>query len=69
MKTSIELSEEKLELARKLAPQPTTRKLIDAALDAYIREARRGSLLSILGTDFFDGDLKKMRKSRGRNPS
>ena len=65
MKTSVEISDEKLKLARKLAPQPTVRKLIDAALDAYIREARRESLLSLLGTEFFDGDLRSMRKGRG----
>lgn len=65
MKTSVELNREKVELAKKLGRVPTLRELLDQALDAYIAKARRQSMSDLLGTRFFEGDLKAMRSSRG----
>ncbi len=63
MKTSVELDDQKVAAAKKLGGESVLRKLLDHALDAYIAEQRRKDMVSILGTDFFEGRLK-----RGRNP-
>ncbi|MFN7903813.1 MAG: type II toxin-antitoxin system VapB family antitoxin [Pseudobdellovibrionaceae bacterium] len=62
MKTSVELDDDKVALAKKLGDASTLRELLDKALDAYISQTRRDTMASLLGTDFFSGDLKKMRK-------
>jgi hypothetical protein len=64
MKTSVELNKSKVEIAKKLSNSNTLRELLDNALDALIAQSRRKSMDALLGTDFFDGDLDKMR---GRN--
>ena len=66
MKTSVELETEKVDMARKLGRVTTLKELLDKALDAYIAQARRHSMADLLGTDFFEGDLKRMRRDRGR---
>jgi len=65
MKTSVELNDEKVKLARKLSETSTLKDLLDQALDAYIARARRNSMADLLGTNFFDGNIRKMRKARG----
>jgi hypothetical protein len=65
LKTSLEIDEKKLELAKKLSRAKTTREVVDQALDALIARTRRRSMLDILGTGFFVGDLDKMRGRRG----
>lgn len=67
MKTSVELNEEKVKLAKKLSDASTLKELLDKALDAYIARARRLSMAEILGSDFFTDDLSKMRKPRGHS--
>jgi hypothetical protein len=62
MKTSVELDDEKIAIAKKLGETSTLKELLDKALDAFIAQARRDSMAGLLGTDFFSGDLKKMRK-------
>ena len=62
MKTSVEIDKEKSDRAKKLGNISTLKELIDLALDAYIAQCRREQMLSLLGTDFFEGDLDKMRK-------
>lgn len=64
MKTSVELNEAKLNVARKLSNSKSVKELLDHALDALIAQNRRKSLLSILGTDFYDGDLGTMRERK-----
>jgi phytoene synthase len=41
MKTSVEINEEKLRLAKRLSHTSTKREIIDKALDAYIARVRR----------------------------
>lgn len=65
MKTSVELNEEKIKLAKKLTHASTLRELLDKALDVYISNARRCSISEMLGTQFFEGSIKTMRKPRG----
>lgn len=65
MKTSVELNDEKVKLAKKLSDSSTLKELLDKALDAYIARARRDSMANLLGTEFFEGNLTKMRKTRG----
>lgn len=67
MKTSVELDEDKVILAKKLSPSTTLRELLDKALDAYIARVRRQSVADLLGTDFFEGDLRKSRERHGRS--
>jgi hypothetical protein len=67
MKTSVELDEKKVEIAKKLGHSSTLRELLDKALDAYISQARRKSMAEMLGTKFFEGDLDSMRERRGRS--
>lgn len=67
MKTSVELDEAKVMLARQLGGVSTLRRLLDDALDAYIANARRMALAEMLGTGFFTGKLDVMRgRRRGR---
>ncbi|MGK5090199.1 hypothetical protein WDW86_21835 [Bdellovibrionota bacterium FG-2] len=71
MKTSVELDDQKVSLAKKLGGEPVLRKLLDHALDAYIADRRRNDMVSILGTGFFEGRLKRGRNleagTRGRS--
>ena len=67
MKTSVELEVEKIDLAKRLGNVSTLKELLDRALDAYISQARRHSMADLLGTGFFEGDLKTMRRDRGRS--
>jgi len=64
MKTSVELDKSKVETAKKLSNSSTLRELLDKALEALIAQSRRQAMDDLLGTDFFEGDLDKMR---GRN--
>ena len=67
MKTSVELDDKKVALARQLDHVSTLKDLLDKALDAFIAQARRKSMVEMLGTDFFQGDLDQMReRKRGR---
>ena len=67
MKTSVELEIEKVDLAKRLGKTSTLKELLDKALDAYIAQARRHSMAELLGTHFFDAELKHMRRNRGRS--
>ncbi|MFZ4405348.1 MAG: type II toxin-antitoxin system VapB family antitoxin [Pseudobdellovibrionaceae bacterium] len=62
MKTSVELDDNKVALAKKLSETSTLRELLDKALDAFISQTRRDTMANLLGTEYFSGDLKKMRK-------
>ena len=66
MKTSVELKIEKVDLAKLLGKESTLKELLDKALDAYISQARRHSMADLLGTGFFEGNIKSMRNDRGR---
>jgi len=65
MKTSVELDDEKVALAKKLAHPSTLKELLDQALDAFIAQARRQKMADLLGTDFFEGNLGKKKKKNG----
>lgn len=67
MKTSVELDDEKVALAKRLAHSSTLKELLDKALDAFIAQARRHSMAELLGTGFFEGNLKKMRDKSGHS--
>lgn len=67
MKTSVELEIEKVNLAKRLGKTVTLKNLLDKALDAYIAQARRHSMVELLGADFFEADLTQMRRDRGRS--
>lgn len=66
MKTPVELDDDKVALAKKLGETTTLRELLDKALDAYIAQSRRETMANLLGTDFFSGDLNKMREKNVR---
>ena len=67
MKTSVELDDDKVRLAKKIAAGVTLRDLLDKALDAFIAQARRKSMADMLGTHFFKGKLRTMRRGKGQN--
>ena len=67
MKTSVELDEKKVKLAKKLCDSTTLKETLDKALDALISQQRRFSMLDILGTSFYEGSLEKMRVNRVRS--
>lgn len=67
MKTSVELDDEKVALAKRLSQTTTLRSLLDKSLDAFIAQARRQTMADLLGTDFFAGNLASMRERRGRS--
>lgn len=69
MRTSVELDEKKVCAAKKLSRGATLRKILDEALDMFISRARRRSLMKMLGTQFFEGNLKEMRGRRRSNRS
>lgn len=66
MKTSVELNSEKVSLAKSLTGGKTLKEVLDQALDCLIAQGRRKNLASIIGTDFFEGDLDNLRE-RGKN--
>lgn len=66
MKTSVELDEQKIKQAKEMTHTSTLKELLDKALDALIAQSRRKAMDDMLGTDFFDGDLEKMRDRNGR---
>lgn len=66
MKTSVELDEKKVALAKQLTHSSTLRELLDKALDSCIAQARRKTMADLLGTSFFEGDLAAMRERRRR---
>ena len=63
-KTSLEVDTAKIAAAKQYG-FTTLKDLVDKALDAYLKEQRRNSLGHMLGTDFFSGDYKAMRKRNG----
>ena len=66
MKTSVFIDDKKLALAKRLSHVTTLRKVVDQALDAYIAQVRRQSMLELLESGFFKGSLNIMRERRGR---
>ena len=56
MKTSVEVDEEKVKLAKKLSHTTTLKELIDQALDAFIAQSRRKSMADLLGTHLGFGE-------------
>lgn len=64
MKTSVELDEKKVALARSMSEARSLRELLDDALDALIACGQRRSLAELLGTSFFDGELSEMRERK-----
>ena len=67
MKTSVEIDEKRVKLAKQLTNCTTLKALIEKALDSVIAQARRQQMLGILGKDFFQGNLQEMRERRGRS--
>lgn len=64
MKTSVEIDESKVKLAKRLGEVETLRELIDLALDSFIAQQRRRSMASILGKGMISGDLDAMRERK-----
>jgi hypothetical protein len=67
MKTSVELDDKKVKLAKKLSESQTLKETLDKALDSLISQQRRYSMLDLLGTSFYDGNLKNLRINRVRS--
>lgn len=61
MKTSVDLDKEKISMIKDISKDATIKELIDKALEAYLRELRQQQMHGLLGTNFFEGDYKKVR--------
>lgn len=66
MKTSVELDDKKVKKALELSKTKTLKLVLDLALDALIAQSRRRTMEALIGSDFFEGNLDKMRSRRGR---
>lgn len=67
MKTSVEIDEDKLNVAKRLGHVGTLRELLDLALDSYIAQQRRQSIAAVLGKGMISGSTDDMRgRKRGR---
>lgn len=64
MKTSVELDQKKVELAKSLRGVKTIKELLDKALDSYIAQNKRQNMADLMGTGFFDGDLDQLRERK-----
>lgn len=64
VKTSVELDDKKVKLAKKLSDSQTLKETLDKALDSLISQQRRYSMFDLLGTSFYDGSVKNLRINR-----
>ncbi len=62
MKTSIEIDEKKVKLAKQVSSISTLRELVDHALDRLIAEKRRLNMKDLLGSELIDRHYKLDRK-------
>ena len=67
MKTSVELDDKKVKLAKKMSDETTLKAILDKALDSFIAERKRYAMAELLGTNFLDEkEVRKWRKGNGR---
>ena len=67
-RTSLVLDERLLEAARRLAGERTYSGTVNRALAEFVRRARVGKILELVGSGLWEGDLAAMRGDgrRGR---
>jgi Arc/MetJ family transcription regulator len=66
-RTNIEIDERLVRQARRLTRLKTKREIVDKALELLVRSESRKGLLRHYGTGIWKGDLKAMRRKRGRS--
>lgn len=66
MKTSVEIDEEKLKLAKKLGKTNSIKETIHKGLDALITQSRRESMMELLGADFMDPKAPSLEQMRAK---
>ena len=66
-RTNIEIDERLVRKARRLTRLKTKREIVDKALELLVRSESRKGLLRHYGTGIWKGDLKAMRRKRGRS--
>jgi Arc/MetJ family transcription regulator len=66
MRTTLNVDDEALAAAQKVAPGKTKTALINEALRGYARRARLRGLLDLEGRVRWEGDLGSLRKRRER---
>lgn len=64
MRTNVEIDDELMTEAMRLGELKTKREAVDEALRMYVRIKRQADIRKLVGKVRWEGDLKKMRRSR-----
>lgn len=64
MRTNIEIDDELIAEAMRLGDLKTKREAVNEALRMYVRIKRQADIRELVGKVRWEGDLKKMRRSR-----
>ncbi|HEV8560628.1 MAG TPA: type II toxin-antitoxin system VapB family antitoxin [Actinophytocola sp.] len=64
MRTNIDIDDELLEKAMRLAGTKTKKSTVEQALEMMVRRYEQSQILELRGTVEWEGDLDEMRRSR-----
>lgn len=67
-RTNLVPDEQLLEETLRLSGERTCSKAVDRALSEFVRRARAGRILELVGSGLWEGDLTAMRADRPRSP-
>ena len=62
MVTNIDIDQEKIEAIMSIKKFKSKKELVDTALDEFLKNISRQEVLKWKGSDFWEGDLNKMRQ-------
>ncbi len=65
-RTTLVLDAQLLEEATRLSAQRTYSKAVGLALSEFVRRARAGKILGLVGSGLWEGELSEMRRDRVR---
>jgi Arc/MetJ family transcription regulator len=65
-RTSLMLDEQLLQEAGRLSGERTYSRTVERALEDFVRRARAGRILELVGSGLWAGDLSQMRRDRPR---
>ncbi|MFO7890996.1 MAG: type II toxin-antitoxin system VapB family antitoxin [bacterium] len=65
-RTNIVINEKLVEEGKKISGIRTTKELVDVSLREFIRRGKQKHILDLKGTVDWQGDIEKMRQTRGQ---
>jgi Arc/MetJ family transcription regulator len=68
-RTTLVLNEQTLEEATRLSGEKTYSRVVEKALEEYVRRAKARRILDLAGAGKWEGDLPKMRRDARRGAS